>query len=79
MGGPKLCYTDLTIPWYSYTRVYEHMKHARKHKYVQIILVPLHPYQQVLYLFVDGVINSLHIMEHLAMHYRLGHSHLNKL
>ena len=28
---------------------------------------------------VDDVTNSLHIMEHLAMRYKLGHSHLNKL
>ena len=60
-------------------RVYEHMKRAHKHKYVQIILVLLHPYQQVWYLCVDGVTNSWHIMEHLTMRYRLGHSHLNKL
>ena len=49
-------------------RVCEHMKRAHKHKYVQIILVLLHSHQEVLYLCVDGVTNSLHIMEHLAMH-----------
>ena len=47
LGGPKVCYTDLTIPWYSYTRVYEHTKRAHKHKYVRIILVLLHSHQQV--------------------------------
>ena len=34
--------------------------------YVQIILVLLHLLQLVLR--IDGVTNSLHIMEHLAMH-----------
>ena len=29
LGGPKVCYTDLTILWYSYTRVYEHTKRAQ--------------------------------------------------
>ena len=47
LGGPRVCYTDLNIPWYSYTRVYEHRKHAHKYKYVQIILVLSHPHQQV--------------------------------
>ena len=37
LGGLRVCYTDLNIPWYSYTRVYEHTKHAHKYKYVQII------------------------------------------
>ena len=47
LGGLRVCYTDLNIPWYSYTRVYEHTKCAPKYKYVQIILVLLHPHQQV--------------------------------
>ena len=47
LGGFRVCYTDLNIPWYSYTRVYEHTKRAHKYKYVQIILVLLHPHQQV--------------------------------
>ena len=34
--------------------------------YVQIILVRLHVHQPVL--CIDGVANSLHIMERLAMH-----------
>ena len=47
LGGLRVCYTDLIIPWYSYTRVYEHTKRAHKHKYIQIIPVLLHPHQQV--------------------------------
>ena len=47
LGGLRVCYTDLNIPWYSYTCVYEHTKGAHKYKYVQIILVLLHPHQQV--------------------------------
>ena len=41
LGGLRVCYTDLNIPWYSYTRVYEHMKCAHKYTYqnlsIQII------------------------------------------
>ena len=59
LGGLRVCYTDLNIPWYSYTRVYEHTKCAHKYKYAQIILVLLHPHQ------------------HLAMHNKVGHSHLS--
>ena len=47
--------------------VHKYTKNTRnihKHKYIQIILVFLH--QTVL--CIDGVKNSLHIMEHLAMH-----------
>ena len=44
LGGLRVCYTDLNIPWYSYTRVYEHTKRAHKYKYVQVLL---HPHQQV--------------------------------
>ena len=47
LGGLRVCYTDLIIPWYSYAHVYEHTKRAHKYKYVQIILVLLHPHQQV--------------------------------
>ena len=39
LGVLRVCYTDLNIPWYSYTRVYEPTKCAHKYKYVQIILV----------------------------------------
>ena len=74
LSGLRVCYTDLNIPWYSYTCVYEHTKRAHKYKYVQIILVLLHPDQQDC---VDGVTNSLHIMEHLAIHNKLNHSHLS--
>ena len=52
LGGPRVCYTDLNIPWYSYTRVYEHTKRAHKYKYVQIILVLLHPHQSTGLIFV---------------------------
>ena len=47
LGGLRVCYTDLNIPWYSYTCANEHTKCAHKYKYVQIILVLLHPHQQV--------------------------------
>ena len=40
--------------------MYEHTKRARK-SYI-------HPHQHGRYLCVDSVTNSLHIMEHLAMH-----------
>ena len=32
LSGLRVCYTDLNIPWYSYTRVYEHTKRAHKYK-----------------------------------------------
>ena len=54
--------------------VYECTKRAHKHKYVQIIPVLLHPYQQGLFLFVNGVMNSLHI----KCINKLGHSHIRK-
>ena len=50
--------------------------HTNTSTYVQTNLVLLHPHQQR-YLCVDGVTNCLHIMEHLAMHNKLGHSHLS--
>ena len=42
-------------------------KFGHKHKYVHIILVLLNPHQQGRYLCADGIMNSLHINEHLAM------------
>ena len=52
--------------------MYELTKHARKRKYVQIILVPLLPHQQGLYLCVDGVTNSLHIQGRIQATFRGG-------
>ena len=31
----------------------------------------------LIFVCVNGVTNSLHIMEHLAMHIKVGHSHLS--
>ena len=54
-------------PECTYLYVYEHTKFEHKHKYVQIILVLLNPHQQGWNLCADGIMNSLHINEHLAM------------
>ena len=51
-------------PECTYSYVYENTKFGHKHKYVQIILVLLNPGW---YLCADGIMNSVHINEHLAM------------
>ena len=50
--------------WCAYGYVHKHMNHT-KHEYVQIILA-LTSTSTVF--CIDDVTNSLHIMEHLAMH-----------
>ena len=74
LGGLRVCHTDLNIPWYSYTRVYEHTKRPHKYQYVQIILWYSYIHINRFDICVLMVSQIVYI---LAMDNKLNHSHLN--